>query len=283
MRVTEVQLATDVSELFTFSLDLPDVGDRHYIRAMVGMDADSVVSRFSQFGRNSGKPLFTQSLPAREVVLRIVLNPDWANGEDYSTLRDDIYRGISANRRGTVYIKLIGEGVILAQVEGVVTKLEVPHMSKVPELQITIRSEQGLLQSPNAFLYPTTQLNIGDNTIVDSVSTAPHGHRMTFNLSGSGTYFNVISNTPSDPTAEWRFDLTPDVGLQNNDVLVIDSLQETRDVYITRIGVDHNLLNDLTLTSVWPMLYPGRNDFTIETDATYTWGELTYYYTYWGI
>lgn len=293
MRVSEVSLSAGDSRILNFSLNKPRDDDRYYIRTMIGMDADEIVSRFNRFGLYSGQPLVTQTIVDRTIVLRVVLNPEWRLSEDYSTLRDHIYRGISKSRSGTVTVRLMDTGVSVAEIEGVITKVEVPIFSSTPELQVTIKCPDAMLVAPNyQDIDPSifVSASAGEHfagSVTDTQSTAPHGLVMSAELTGAAkSAFYIQDNDPSNVSPEWHFRI--EYPFLTNDVLTVDTQTRLRAAYITRGAQRIDLMHSITLDSIWPLIYPGRNPIAIAFTDNVThddWTLLDFHHhaTYWGI
>jgi len=293
MKISEVSMTAGGSEILCFSLGTPKDNDRFYIRAMIGMDATDIVSRSTGFGLYSGQPFVTQAITDREVVLRVVLNPNWGLREDYSTLRDDIYRGISKGREGAVKLWFKDEGVYVATITGVITKVEVPLFSSTPELQITIRCPEAMLVAPEAQdVYPEDFTNESFSTpfvgkVTDSESTAPHGLLITAKVDQTGmNKFYIQDNQESGDVHEWRFEINH--AFEADDVLTVDTRTRKRAIFVTRGAERIDLMNAISLDSTWPTIYPGPNPLELAfTDgSTYNaWTLLTFKHhaTYWGI
>lgn len=292
MKVSEVAVMAGNSQIFCFSLSAPKDNDRYYIRTMMGMDASEIVSRFNRFGLYSGQPLVTQSIVDREIVLRVVLNPEWGLSEDYSTLRDHIYRGISGSRTGQITLRLLDTGIIVAEITGVITKVEVPIFSKTPEMQITINCPDAMLVSPlpqnvNTSIFQTDGTGI-KGAVVDPQSTAPHGLVAQFTHTGANDIFVIKDNDPSNVSSEWELRL--EYSFLSGDVLTVDTRTRTRAIYITRSATRIDMLSHMSLDSTWPLIYPGANHIWIaglntgsSAHADVGLDSLSHASTYWGI
>jgi len=293
MKISEVSMTAGDSEILCFSLSTPKDDDQFYIRTMIGMDAPDIVSRTTSFGLYSGQPLVSQAIVDREIVLRVVLNPDWGLREDYSTLRDDIYRGISKSRDGVVTLWLMDEGIYVAAIKGVITKVEVPLFSSTPELQVTIRCPDAMLVAPNAQdILPEVFTSESFSTpfvgtVTDSESTAPHGFLMTAKVDGANTNrFYIQEGVAAGEVYEWQFELN--YPFLVDDILTIDTRTRNRGIYIYRGANRIDLMSYIALDSTWPFIYPGANSLELAfTDgSTYSnWTMLTFSHhaTYWGI
>lgn len=137
MKITSVELhPSGSSDICVLSFRDPSRANAYNVKAMVGLDADSIVARYYK-GLGSSKA-YNLSLEKRDVVIRIGLNPDFSQDETYSDLRDDIYRMIASSRTGLLQIQFKNDLAVLGVVSGFVQKVEAPHFQQEPEVQITV-------------------------------------------------------------------------------------------------------------------------------------------------
>lgn len=284
MKVTDVELS--YGEVNFLQVGLKDVSTsaRYLVKAMIGLDADEIVSKFYGFSKTSNKRQYSFSLPKREIVMRIVLNPNYRTNETISDIRDRLYRTISADRSGIITLLFKSGGASVAKIEGFVTKFEVPHFSSEPELQITIKCDDPLFRSIGPVEHKTAQLPTGNNFVLtDTVSTAPHGFEMCFTAAAAATSI-LIQDQETDP--EWSFSVIPDAALTIGDKIRISSIYGNKVVEILPIGGGDPIpiMDKVVVGSFWPLLFPGSNFFWFEDFGTnFTWDYITYYPTFWGV
>jgi hypothetical protein len=119
----------------------------------------------------------------------------------------------------------------------------------------------------------------GYTILTDDLSTAPHGFQFVL-------LFNANVNTViiEDPTVNnWVFQVTPSGGFLSNDMLYFSSEAKNKYLYIDRGGEIIHLADSVSFESVWPIMFPGENHFTVSTANLLTWGTIQYTPTYWGI
>jgi len=86
MKVTSVVMYSDEAEIASFALALGETPDRYLIKAMSGVDADTITPRYYSTGLRTGAGLFDFHLPPRELVFRIALAPKYKLDESFSEL-----------------------------------------------------------------------------------------------------------------------------------------------------------------------------------------------------
>ena len=299
MRLTAVDLySPNFTETITFGLRPSDLSSVYMIRNIVGLDADDIIPKFYGFGLQTKPKFYDMSLKPRDVVMRIVLNPRWELDEDYSDIRDTLYRAISATRTGMVTLHFKAGGTIVAKLSGFITKFEVPYFVKLPEVQITVRCDDPILRAVNPVVFtfePIVEITpnllldslpIGDINdpnsvrIPDSLSTAPHGFSMKIVFTLNSPSF-TIQDAPTNP--EWIFKVIPDDGFLVGDELYLSTDYVNKYIYRVRGGNVLHLVDKVEPTSIWPIIFPGSNVFHIPETASFEWDNLTYYAAYWGV
>ena len=286
MRADGIELVSNESVVLKAALARPSMRDKFFVKAMVGLDAGEITTAFYGFGADPSVRFHNLKLPSREVVIRAVLNPDYLLNESYSDLRDGLYRAIATSRRGTVRLLFLSAGSERAYLDGHVIRFEVPHFSKIPELQITLRCDDAALKG----LLPT-ELNGSDILdpldgthiqFMDSLSTMPHGvlYRGKLNTDAPPT-----SVTIACPDGNWEF--TVDYAFSTGDTLEISSIENDKHVTVTADGSSTAvpIANSITPGSLWPVVFPRENRWHFPQVGNFLPNEhhISFYPRYWGL
>lgn len=288
MRVNSITVIANDEEIFDLSLRMPDPTEKFFAKAVLGLDAEELNPKFYGFGLQGGLKFYDFSLPPREVVMRVVLNPNYKLNERYSDLRDELLRAIASNRTGELTLILKNGAISVSQIKGQVTKFEVPHFSKVPELQLTIKCEDAIFRGVTTTKHTAADLALpgaiilGTNgrRVTDAVSTAPHGCLMKFTFTAPTPTF-IIQDKVTAPN--WQFSVSPSGGFLNGDVLHVSSEYMNRYVNIVRGGSTLTQANRVAAGSLWPLLFPGANEFYTNISTGFTWTEVSHKTAYWGV
>lgn len=281
MRINNVVLSTVIGseDLIKFPFRDTRMQTPFVVKSMSGLDALDIASSFAGFSADS-TAYFDKGLPKRTIIMRLGLNPTFRNARSHSDLRDELYRIISADRTGRIVVNFCLDEHKIAQVEGSITKLETNHFEKSPEAQVTIVCDDGLLRSP-------TVNNIDVSTfgrvfsVTDCISTAPHGFYVEFNMLAVDNQFTFKS-----PNSVFSFSYLGNFEKQSltpNDRIKIWSDPRNRDVRLLSNGVEKSILELLSgrMGSNWPVLYPGKNQFELITNAQVV--KFEYQEVFWGI
>lgn len=255
------------------------------VKAIEGLDAEEISTKFYGYTSVSNRKSYSMSPGKRHIVMSIELNPDYAAGETVSSLRDDLYRSISSSRTGDVYLVFKKDSVGIAYIDGNIIKLESSNFEAVPEIQLTIACQESMLRSYNEIAVDVSTFSIDDvATITDNTSTAPHGFKFEVGFSGPASKFIVEEPVLLDWefAVEPRF-ITPAIdGFIVGDTLGFSSIVGARELYIVRNGVRYNIVDKISPTSFWPMIFPGGNSYHINS-TNYYWKWIRYYHSFWGI
>lgn len=291
MKLTNVTIHSNGAEVAKLSFRDPGAINPYTAKTIVGLDADDIVANFSGYGQQGGQKHYTPSLKNREIILRIALNSDWGNGRSYSELRDDLYRAIASSRTGLIQLRFQDGKKVVAAISGFIAKFEAPHFTETPEVQITVRCTDTMLRALDPVVVDKTYLET-NNTIVNNLSTAPHGLKFNITFTQPSLAFTVRDTD----TPDWSLTVTPgtiggETGFVADDQLWLSSEQGNKYLYLIRLpvspvpGQDYSvhLIDKITPGSSWPTLFPKANNFQFVADGTFRWDEMTYRPTYWGV
>lgn len=289
MKVTSVELVpAGSSDICEMSFRDPRRQNPFNVKQIAGLDADEIVARY--YGTSGSSitgffNLYDLALEKREIVARIELNPEFSENESYSDLRDRLYKMISSSRTGIIWLNFKNEDESVAAISGFVSKFEAALFSKVPEVQITINCSDPMLKSPNPVSIDVEALEITeiveDTSMIvlqDPLSTAPHGFTFELEITEVSDFFTI-----TDVDLIWGFAITPDGGFLVGDVLHFSSEFNNKYLYLTRGSSTIHLADKLSSTSVWPILFPGNNQFYFRYSSRVVWNAITHYPTYWGV
>jgi hypothetical protein len=298
MKITNISLVSEGSELANLSFRDPSSRNRYVVKGVFGLDADEINSVYYGDSIDGTQHFREARLKERELVFRVALNPNFAEGETYSSLRDNMYKAIARSRTGLIDVHFNNGLATTAKVSGYVTKFEAALMNRDAEVQMTMRCDPttAMLKAPNR-LYMDADTLIASTTIRDDLSTAPHGFKFQLTIDAISEAF-VISDSADAPS--WQFVVQPGTigaatGFLVNDVVYFSSEANDKYFYIVRSSVTHQLVSKIWTGSKWPIMFSGGNDLEfrsldlvgglVPATATkaYTWNEFSYYPTYWGI
>jgi len=281
MRVTSIGLYADEVEVASFTLRHESSKSRYMVRQIIGLDADEITPKFYGFGLNSNAKFYDFGMKPREVVIRIMLNPTFILNEEYTNVRDELYKAISSTRPGRVELRFFAGGASVARLEGFIVKLEAGYFNKTPEAQLTIRCDDPMYRGDNPVRLKTAEIPVTNPLrIADSQSTAPHGFTGEVKITAAIPSFTIQDHIS---TPDWKFKVVPSGGFLVNDVLLFSSDYAAKTLYLTRSGVKTYLIDKIETGSMWPVLFPGYTDFHFVNAGSFTWNYIEYHTAFWGV
>lgn len=276
MRVTNIDLLTSSGTLIAnLSFQDPDTSNPYLVKAITGLSPEVLVPRFSGVSPTSSAKYYSLFVAARQIVVQVGLNPNYAISDSFSSLRDALYRGIGSSRTGQIKVTFKDETGVLAQIIGFVTKFEYDMFAKIPEGKITIDCDDPILRAPAPTVIASAGFGLTPS-VSDLVSTAPHGLELSVKFTGSAASFVMTDAVIPD----WVFEV--DYPFILNDQLFLSSRYENRFLYVVRAGVTTKLIDKIAPNSVWPVIFPGANSWNI-VSGTFNWMYLNHYLSYWGV
>lgn len=276
MKVTSVELHPEGSpSVFVLSFRDPRSQNPYQVKAIMGLDADEIIPKYYGQG-GSGQSYYELTLNKRDVVVRVVLNPDFPQMESYSDLRDRLWRIVSSSRTGKVVILFKDGNNVVAHLVCMVGKVETTLFTDEPEVQMTFPCDDPMLKSLERYNVGLAGLHPSNTVITDNKSTAAHGlkFRMTFTAPVSNIVIKDNSN-------DWQFKASPYGGFQTGDVLHYSSEPGDKYLYMVRGSTTTHLMDVIEAGSIWPIIFPGDN--VIKTTAPVVWSKIEHYLTYWGV
>lgn len=275
-----------ITPRFIANLSMKDYkGVKSYkLRAITGLDAEEISSKFYGYTYMSSRKSYTMSAGKRFVTIQVELNPNYAAGETISDLRDNLYRGISSSRTGDIVIVFKRDTERIALLRGSFKKFEYDHFSDSTVVTMTIACPDSMLKSDNEIEIDVSEFSLENFSILDNTSTAPHGFRFCITCTGPSNLFSITEPI----TLDWKFEVVPNFitpehrGFIVGDQLIFSSIPGSRQLQVLRDGEYYHIVDKLAPGSFWPMVFPGLNEFNVD-GTNFEWSWMRHYYTYWGI
>lgn len=270
-------------EFASMTLDKASITESYIIKQAFGLDVDEI---FTQFAGGYTHPITTvrdtfhnQVMKPRDITLRIKLNPQYDLGETPSELRENLLRGIAYSRTGLTELQMMKDNVVIAVVRGHITKFESSLFSEDPEVQIHINCPFPYLTSPNFIEVLDVGWLPGDPfSYEDTLSTAPHGFRFSATLVSPASPSILIQGKAGSEI--WPFQVNFE--FEDGDFLFFSSQQDNKYLAMIR-GSDPalHLTDRIEPGSVWPIFFPGENDFEFPAEIELT--SVQHRHHYWGV
>jgi len=278
MRVSSIDLYSNDNLVTTFDVNQRDVRNPYILKGITGLDADSIVPQFYGQGAESGSNFHDMALEPREIVMKIGLNPNYLIGHAASDLRGTLYRAIASSRKGTIQLRFNEDAATVGAITGFITKFEGPLNNKDPEVTITMRCDDPIFKSLYIASAIVSEFVSDTIVITDPTSTSPHGFKLK--LTFDDTLFSFLMREQEiDP--DWFFQI--DYTFIAGDELYLSSEAGDKYAYRVRSAVTLQLMDLIVPGSMWPVMFPGENNYWISDTADITFNEWYWYETHWGV
>lgn len=211
----------------------------------------------------------------RQVVINILLQPDYEHGETVSDLRTKLYAQLYPPMRRPAQIELLYNDEVVATTRGYVKIFDINPFSKDPEVQITYSCMSAFLQGPKV------DLNLFDidfyNPTIYNPGNAPTGFHMEVWFTGNLPTWGMHS------TDFPGYNMEVDGDFKTTNYLIIDTRPGFREVTLVDITTNEhtNLVDRLVKGTDWMMLDREYNSFT--TSHLELWTDFSFYPQYWGV
>lgn len=278
MKLTSVELHPGgTTEYATFSFRDPRRLNSYNVKSIDGLDAEEIIAKYYGSSGNTTDKFYSLVIQNRDVIVRLELNPDYTDNKTYSDLRDDLYRMIASSRTGLVELWFKNGDSVTAILTGFITRLEAPKFNKIQEVTLTLRTKEPMLKAPYATVVNVDDFDPASFVVTDTLSQAPHGFKMEV---------NVLADTPamliSDPEDDrWGFQI--DYIFEEDDVLYYSSELNDKYLYVIRDDTQIHIADKIAPGSIWPIMFPGENTFSLSNSTDLSVGSISYYATYWGV
>jgi len=279
MKLTSIEIhPAGSSDVHILSFQDPTRLNPYNVISIGGLDVDSIVPK--QYGDGN----YDMTLVDRQPVMKVQLNPRFEDNETYSDLRDALYRAISSSRTGLIEFQFKNGEVIVATLSGWVVKMEASLSEPSPQVQLTIKSLDPMLVSPDVVNVDLTGMTSDDFQVQDDLSTAPHGFVLEAQVGGVDIVGTIDLRCP-DAFTKFSFSSVIS-GFVVGDVIHISSERNKKDLYIQRDEARIYIADGIQPGSVWPMIFPRENQFSFSyfgDPYQLTLLSLEHYPTYWGV
>lgn len=262
MYITKIRL-NGVSDV-----DLPIVGalpsDTFLMKGADGLGPPEIVVTITNGVYQNSKPA------DRQIVIRVGLNANYGINQTSEQLRSTLYGLLSPGFNTPLKVEMMNGSLVVATVDGYISKIEPVIFAKDPEVQITINCVGSYLYAPNEVLVVPSAKSAFD---VPNVGTAPVGFYLELEFTTSLSTFTLSRASNPDEFMTIDFNFVP------ADNLVIDTRKGS---YAVSILNGAELIGYMDTYSTWMQLYSGVNSF-ITSNSGFNWVGINFTPQYWGI
>ena len=260
----------------TLALPLEDVSNGLYIADIDGMGPVKATLVSTSFARLDGQQYHSSRRDARNITIKIDLEPDWATESVYN-LRKRAYAYFMP--KSWVKLRFYMDEGLTVDIEGRVESCEATIFSNKPMLDISI-----MCFDPD-FLALTSTTVTGNTTSSTTETTINYpgeveaGFNFQLSLNRTLSQFTIYNTTPDGEIRSLDFAAS----LLNADVVKISTVVGNKEATLTRSGSQSSILYGVSPQSAWLELVPGVNKIRVyATGAAIPWS-ISYKSRYGGL
>lgn len=250
--------------------------DLFQIRNIEGLGPVNAEINTSALGSSDGHSYVGSAVGARNIVLTIKPNPDWAVWT-YEKLRQLLYRYFMPKRM----VRLVFETDEFPAVEifGYVETNEPQLFSKDGEIQISIICPYPYFTSVDPITVEGTTAAPGTELEYEGTVETGINVQVSYGSGSPGAYVTIQTGNPYVQ----RLSLVTTIDANNYYVVNTIPGQKYVQTVNPTTGVITNRLSELDAGFSWPYLQPGENIFLVSANVSGLDWVLTYYNRYGGL
>lgn len=271
MRITRVQV------IGQNTIDFPIVGmlptDSFHCISIEGLGPTKRITQIAETVDGVGDFQGAAS-SYRQIVMKVALNPQYADGETPGMLREQLYGLFYTGPSKVVTFDFYNGVTHVARQLAIVESIEPVMFAKDLEVQIVANCRASWLSGVSDVTLVSPPLGDTDDPAMVYEGTRPTGFKFEVEMTADHSLWRILKDG-----VQTRFEFDFETG----DILTVDSRPGSKGTTLTRDAVETNMVGYLHEDSVWLELYPGTNTFDINT-AGFTWNYFALYKPlYWGI
>ena len=250
--LTKVEVRNPAGTLLTLLLD--DVTDGYILKDVDGLDPVKATVVSSTFATLDGVQYQTARREARNIILTLGLEPDYASGS-VRALRTALYAWFMT--KAAVNLTFYDSDGTIVAIDGRVESYEAPLFVQEPQATISIIC-------PDPDLVELTPVTGSGKTVSDTTEfsftyngSVETGIKFDLLLNRTLAGFTIYHRPPDNIVRSFDFVAS----MLNADVVTVNTNVGSKAVTLTRSGVQSSILYGRQPGSVWFLLQPGLNYF----------------------
>lgn len=257
--LTAVEARTRQGDLLTLPLETPS---GFIVADIDGLDPVKATLVSSSFANQDGEQYQSARREARNIKLKIDLDPDESLNETVRDLRRKLYRFFMP--KSEVKLTFILTEGLDVEITGRVESFETDHFSQEPAVDISIMCFDPDFIDPIPVTIPGTTVSDETPRIITYDGTVETGITLVINVNRVLPDFTVYHTPPDDVTRTLEFDNYP---LAAGDVLTISTVAGAKGATLVRAGTSSSVLYGISPQSNWIELVPGDNNLRVYAEG----------------
>jgi hypothetical protein len=257
--------------------------DPVFIRDIAGLEPVKADIATTPFASGRGELYQGSTVPKRNIVLTLGLNPDWEGQQTMASLRQILYRYLMPEN--WTKLRFFSQELPDVDIEGYVESMDPNMFSQDPEMQISI-----ICPKPDFIEVDSTIYNgvVDDGTLeftFDYAGSIETGYELRVDFTPDNLDYTgpvTITHTAFQKDQLFKVDPVTIDGIRYFKMSSVANAKRVQSV-AKADGELTNLLAVMTGESVWPVLRPGENVIKVAaTENGQAW-TLAYFNRYGGL
>lgn len=252
--LTSIEARNSAGQLLTLSME--NVTNGLYIEDVKGLDPVKATIASSQQATRDGVQFQSIRREARNIVITLGLEPDWAT-DTIETLRDRVYDFFMSGE--PVQLRLIDSRPRTVDISGRVETCETPLFAKESTVDISIMCFEPDFVDITPVVVPGDSVNDTEEMLVNYAGTAKVGVVYTINIDRTVSEITIYHRPPDDTLRSMEIS----VPLVDGDILTISTVVGDKYIRLNRLGTVSSVLYGRSTNSDWTRLERGPNNIRV--------------------
>lgn len=256
--LSEVRATSAQGSILT--LPMGEISAGIYIKEIEGLDPVKATIVTTSFPNTNGESYQASKREARDIKLRLGLEPDYIS-EEPKDVRRRLYGFFMPST--FVSLKLTDTDGLVVDISGMIETFEAPLFVQEPEAQIVIRCfESDFVNEDLVSILGNSVSNTLDTTITYD-GTVETGFEFYFEIDRDVDEFSIYNTMPNGQFRQMNISWP----LHNGDQVDIITYPGKKSIDLVRLGVRSSLLYAKDPQSNWIDLWPGDNLFRVYAEG----------------
>lgn len=240
--------------VLTLQMEESDSG--YQIEDISGLDPVKATLVSTSYAGSDGEEFQTAKLPARNIVIKLDLDPDF-NPKTYTDLRQDLYPFFMP--KSQITLRFYMTSGLYVDIQGVVEDISSPMFEEDPAIEISVMCYKPDFLDPRMIVVSGYTTDTGTYTEIDYPGTVQAGTVLNLHVNRSVAGFTIYNLDEGGRLSQLDFSYA----LLAGDELVVSSLQGNKGVTLTRASVSSSVLYGRSSQSSWINFVEGLNQFRV--------------------
>lgn len=228
----------------------------YQIQEIEGLDPVKATLVSTSYAGSDGEEFQTAKLPARNLVIKLDLDPDF-NPKTYTDLRRDLYSYFMP--KSQISMRFYLTSGLQVDIKGVVEDMSSPLFEEDPTVEISVMCYKPDFIDHQMITVSGHTVADGTNTEVDYPGNVSAGTVLNLHVNRSVSGFTIYNLDEGGKLSQLDFSYA----LISGDELVVSSLQGNKGITLTRASISSSVLYGRSSQSSWINFVEGLNQFRV--------------------